>query len=141
MPAWPGGPCPQCGEDMPANLVHCRNCRQLLNEELARESVEIPVFIPLPEIDSVVPLTIEGYYVPCPHCEHELKISRKYVGERVQCKFCDGGFRLDLDDPHFRKHDGYAPCPHCTQPLRFASKYFGANVACRFCNGKIHIDE
>ena len=38
MPAWPGGPCPNCGEDMPPNMVHCRECRTLLNPELERDS-------------------------------------------------------------------------------------------------------
>lgn len=24
---WPGGPCPQCGDDMPAKVIHCQTCR------------------------------------------------------------------------------------------------------------------
>ena len=39
--AWQGGPCHQCGDDMPANLVHCQTCRALLNSELTEDSVEI----------------------------------------------------------------------------------------------------
>ena len=139
MPAWPGGPCPNCGEDMPPNMVHCRECRTLLNPELERDSVEIPVFIPLQELDAMVEIEPIGIFVSCPQCSQELKINKKYVGQRVQCKFCTADFRLDPTLPSLVQSDVYSKCPHCEQELRFARKYVGVRVACRFCAGKIHI--
>ena len=53
MPPWPGGPCPSCGEEMPERLIHCRTCRTLLNTDLDPDSVEIPAFVPLQEIETV----------------------------------------------------------------------------------------
>jgi hypothetical protein len=139
MPAWPGGPCPQCGEDMPPALIHCRTCRTLLNPELERDSVEIPSFVPLQEAESVVEITPVGLFVECTSCHQELKINRKYLGQRVQCKFCAADFRLDPNSPVVLNADSYATCPHCEESLRFASKYIGSKVACRFCQGKVHI--
>jgi len=139
MPTWPGGPCPQCGDDMPPNLIHCRTCRTLLNPELERDSVEVPVFIPLQEIDAMVEITPTGLFVECPKCAQELKINRKYLGQRVQCKFCAADFRLDPSNPVIDGADVYSKCPHCDQELRFAKKYIGVRVACRFCAGKLHI--
>ena len=139
MPAWPGGPCPQCGEDMPPRMIHCRTCRQLLNLELEKESVEIPSFVPLQEVESVVEITPVGLFVVCASCHQELKINRKYLGQRVQCKFCTADFKLDPTSNAVMGADSYAPCPHCQELLRFSSKYIGSKVACRFCNGKVHI--
>lgn len=139
MSAWPGGPCPNCGEEMPPNMVHCRECRALLNPELNRSSVEVPAFIPLQELDAMVELTPIGLFVACPECHQELKINRKYLGQRVQCKFCSADFRLDPASPPIAEADVYSKCPHCEQELRFANKYIGVRVACRFCGGKIHI--
>lgn len=139
MAEWPGGPCPQCGEWMPPNMIHCRECRQLLNPELNRSSVEMPAFVPLQELDSMVEITPVGLFCTCPHCRQELKINRKYLGQRVQCKFCQADFRLDPTSATVRKADVYAPCPHCQQQLRFDQKYIGAKVACRFCSGKLQI--
>lgn len=139
MAAWPGGPCPSCGEDMPQNMVHCRECRTLLNPDLQRDSVEIPEFIPLQEVDAMVEIAANGMFVGCPQCSQELKINKKYVGQRVQCKFCAADFRLDPANPALNRADVYSKCPHCEQELRFARKYLGVRVACRFCGGKIHI--
>lgn len=139
MPAWPGGPCPQCGEDMPPKMIHCRTCRQLLNLDLEKESVEVPTFFPLQEVDSLVEITIAGLFVECSNCHQELKIHRKYLGQRVQCKFCSADFRLDPNSPDILEADSYSQCPHCEESLRFARKYIGSKVACRFCHGKVHI--
>ena len=139
MPAWLGGPCPQCGDDMPPNMIHCRTCRQLLNLELEKESVEIPAFVPLQEVESVVEITPVGLFIECTSCHQELKINRKYLGQRVQCKFCAADFRLDPTSKLVIEADSYSQCPHCREPLRFASKYVGTKVACRFCHGKVHI--
>ena len=141
MAAWPGGPCPSCGEDMPPNMVHCRTCRTLLNPELERDSVEVPVFIPLQELDAMVDISPIGIFVDCPQCTQELKIHKKYLGQRVLCKFCSADFRLDPVKPAIAASDVYSKCPHCDQELRFARKYVGVRVACRFCGGKLNITE
>ena len=141
MTAWPGGDCPACGEWMPPNMVHCRECRQLLNLELARSSVEIPEFVPLQELDSMVEVAPAGLYYPCPKCRGDLKINRKYLGQRIQCKFCQAEFRLDPTSPAVRQADVYSTCPHCQQQLRFDPKYLGTKVACRFCGGKLHVQK
>lgn len=87
----------------------------------------------------MVELTPIGLFVACPECHQELKINRKYLGQRVQCKFCSADFRLDPASPPIAEADVYSKCPHCEQELRFANKYIGVRVACRFCGGKIHI--
>lgn len=137
MPAWPGGPCPQCGEDMPAALVHCFNCRTLLNPDLQEDSVEIPAFVPLEEIEAMSEVEAAGYYVGCPKCHQELRVARKYVGQRVQCKFCKVPFALDLSDRAAQVQAFFAPCPECHEELRAAAKYMGQKVACKFCGAKI----
>jgi len=124
---------------MPPNMIHCRTCRQLLNLELEKESVEIPAFVPLQEVESVVEITPVGLFIECTSCHQELKINRKYLGQRVQCKFCAADFRLDPTSKLVIEADSYSQCPHCQETLRFASKYVGTKVACRFCHGKVHI--
>ena len=95
MTTWIGGPCPDCGDDMPPAMIHCRNCRKLLNTDLEWDSVEVAIFIPLEELDSMIEIVPTGVFVDCPKCVQELKINRKYFGERVECKFCGTDFRLD----------------------------------------------
>ena len=124
---------------MPENLVHCQKCRTLLNPELEFDSVEIPEFIPLQEIESMVEVEPNGYYVACPICERELRINSKYVGSDVACNFCHGKFRLDLSNPVINLAAFYSECPHCQQELRAAVKYLGMQVACKNCSGKIHL--
>lgn len=139
MSAWPGGPCPQCGEDMPENLIHCQVCRALLNPELEHDSVEIPVFIPLQEIDSMSEVTVRGHYIECPTCVKELRINSKYLGQHVQCKFCNGSF--DYTKASIRTVAVYSACPHCKDEIRAATKYLGLKVACKHCNGKLSLLE
>jgi hypothetical protein len=123
---------------MPENLIHCQNCRALLNPELESDSVEIPEFIPLQEISTMVEAELRGYYVACPQCERELRINRKYKGERVSCNFCEGQFVLDINSPKVKIAAFYTACPHCSDELRAATKYLGTKVACKHCGGKIH---
>ena len=139
MPAWPGGPCPTCGEEMPEAMVRCRNCRTLLNTDLEVNSVEMPEFVPLPELDSMAEIEPAGIFFPCPNCDKELKIAWKYVGERVACKFCQADFRLDATLAAVKQADVYSKCLHCAKDLRFDPKYVGQKVACRFCGGKLLI--
>ena len=136
MPAWPGGPCPQCGENMPENLIHCQTCRALLNDELKADSVQIPEFIPLQEIESMVQLVLNGNYVLCSSCDKELRIHNKYIGQRVQCKFCKTPFTYD---EKVEVKAMYGHCPHCQEEVRAALKYSGMKVACKHCDGKIQL--
>ena len=138
MPNWPGGECPSCGEWMPPNQVRCRNCRTLLNEDLKPDSVEIPQFFPLQEVGCMVEVSPTGYYILCPHCDKELQINRKYIGQGVSCKFCAGSFRFDLSGPTAKPVAFYSDCPHCQEELRVAIKYLGMKVACKLCSGKLH---
>ncbi len=138
MPAWPGGDCPNCGDDMPANLVRCRTCRSLLNSDLHTDTVEIPAFVPLQEIATMVDVEPEGFYIDCPECARELRIAKKYLGEHVGCKFCHEGFIPDLGDPQLISLFFYTRCPECEEELRVARKYIGQKVACKYCGGKIH---
>ena len=139
MPPWPGGPCPECGEEMPEKLIHCRNCRTLLNSDLDPDSVEIPEFVPLQEIEAVVELSLRGYYVHCPHCSRELRVNRKFLGKKVTCKQCAGHFVLNFDEGPNRieKVGVYVYCPHCSDRLRMSSKYLGVKVACKACSGRL----
>ena len=139
MPAWTGGPCPQCGENMPVNLIHCQNCRALLNSDLDPQDIEVPEFVPLQEIVSMVEAELTGFFVGCPNCQRELRINRKYEGERVRCNFCDGQFVLDSSRPKVDIIAMYTNCPHCSDELRAATKYVGTKVACKHCGGKIHL--
>lgn len=138
MPAWPGGPCPQCGEVMPENLIHCQSCRALLNEELDMDSVEIPEFIPLAEITAMVEVKAKGYYVLCPHCTQELRVNAKYLGLYVSCKICHAQYNLKLDSPELTVKAFFADCPECGEELRVSQKYMGQKVACKHCHARIH---
>ena len=139
MPAWPGGECPQCGEHMPPALVHCQNCRVLLNSELRISSVDIPEFFPLREIPISSRVQTHGYYIQCPHCDQELRIARKYEGEHVRCKFCTKPFRFDLAALGVDRYMAYADCPHCSKELKMSNKYLGMEVACKICSGHIQL--
>lgn len=137
MPSWPGGPCPDCGEDMPPNLIRCVNCRTLLNQDLELESVEIPPFEPLQELESYVEAKPRGYYVGCPHCKKQLRINAQYVGKRLNCKKCHKTFKLDLSDPAIINIGFYLDCPHCDERLKVAHKYAGRRVVCKFCSSML----
>ena len=135
--AWKGGPCPGCGEDMPANVVHCIKCRMLLNSELTEDSVEIPEFIPLPEIQEMKTARARGHYVRCNGCNEELRINAKYAGASVQCRHCDFTFTYDEAVERIAM---YTNCPHCSDELRASMRYSGEKVACRFCRGPIELE-
>jgi uncharacterized protein (DUF983 family) len=124
---------------MPERLIHCRNCRTLLNTDLEPDSVEIPEFVPLQEIDSFVELPIRGYYVQCPHCSRELRVNKKFAGKKVSCKQCGGDFVLDFEkgERTLHKIGIYVYCPHCSDRLRMSSKYVGVKVSCKSCSGRL----
>lgn len=135
MTAWPGGPCPECGEQMPENLIHCQNCRAMLNDDFQSDIIEIPDFVPLEEISSMIDVEVSGYYFICPNCDRELKANKKYLGENVVCKQCDGRFKLEMSD---RLKAFYVDCPYCQKELKAAMKYLGARVSCKFCDGSLN---
>lgn len=120
-------------------MIHCRSCRTLLNSDLEQDSVEVPVFVPLQELDAMIEIVPTGLFVSCPQCEQELKVNRKYLGQRVQCKFCSFEFHLDPASPVICEADVFSKCPHCEQDLRFARKFVGMKVVCRFCDGKLNV--
>ncbi len=139
MPAWPGGLCPECGDQMPARLIRCASCRALLNSELVPKEIEYPDFVPLREVLAVVDARVKGDFIRCPQCTRELRISVKFRSRRVSCRHCEHTFDLHIGGPTVKRIGVYAPCPHCTQELRAAERYIGVNVSCKFCNGAIRI--
>lgn len=139
MTAWPGGNCPECGEYAPAKIIHCRNCRALLNPDLDPDSVEIPEFVPLREISAMVEVEARGYFISCPDCDRELRINRKYLGKRVSCKHCSAQFPLNFTNGSVKRRAVYTTCPHCEKELRAADKYLGEKVACKHCKGEIQL--
>lgn len=140
MPAWPGGPCPRCGEEMPPLVVHCRSCRQLLNDDLEEDTVVEPAFVPLKEIVVAASVEPDGVFDECPACGRELRVNRKYAGEVVRCKHCRAGFTLSRRlAPVAGRRGYYADCPHCRRELRVGVKYWGVQVACKFCGGQLKI--
>ena len=148
MPPWSGGPCPDCAEYMPANLIHCQTCRALLNTDLDPNQIEIPEFMPLqeiehPEEDEVkAPHALaEGYYVVCVKCEKELKINKRFHGEQVQCKYCEAQFKFSVNSVDLSWNGIYTDCPHCSERIRAARRYLDMVVACNFCSGHIELKE
>ena len=111
----------------------------MLNSELEHDSVEIPVFIPLQEIDSMSEVKARGHYIQCPTCVKELRINGKYIGQKVQCKFCAGSFEYKRDG--VKAVAVYSACPHCQAEIRAARKYLGMKVACKHCNGKLTLTD
>src|SRR5262249_9883661 len=107
------------------------------------DSVEIPEFVPLQEIESAVDLPIRGYYILCPHCTRELRINRKFVGKRVTCKQCTGDFVLNFGEGagKIEKVGVYGYCPHCSDRLGMPAKCLGIKVACKSCTGRLMAHE
>lgn len=160
MPAWPGGPCPECGDSMPANLVTCQTCRALLNTDLQQNFVDIPEFIPLRELPSsesgqgyfpqdsdsalqtatrVVKTKPLGVFAGCPGCAEELKIPAQLLGARVQCNHCRHAFSLDRQTELRQVTAVYVDCPHCAKRVRANTKYANQDVQCNHCSGELHI--
>lgn len=151
MPAWPGGPCPDCGVQMPQNLIHCRECRALLNSDLAPAYADVPEFMPLREIapDEELPEELptvevvnQGYLIGCPQCQQALKISNRYLGQAVQCNFCEAGFEFEMRTGNIQWLGIYTNCPHCARRLRIGAGFLNAEVCCNFCQGPmvVHLE-
>jgi Zn finger protein HypA/HybF involved in hydrogenase expression len=121
---------------MPPRVIHCQSCRALLNSELSEDSIEIPAFVPLPEIAVIAAASAKGHYVLCPGCNEELRIHSKYKGLKVQCKHCNVPFTY-RDTVIVKAF--YTPCPHCKNELRADPKYMGHKVVCKHCDGHIQL--
>ena len=145
MPAWPGGPCPDCGDTMPPNLLRCQTCRAWLNPDLTRPEPRVPEMFSLPEVVPTssphTPARPTGHYVICPACRRELRVSDRYVGSAVACKFCQEPFTVNVAaDAEPPRVAVFLDCPHCKREIRAASRYVGRKVACKFCEGLIEIE-
>jgi uncharacterized protein (DUF983 family) len=123
---------------MPPRLIHCQSCGALLNSDLQPKAIELPEFVPLREVVSMMEVRPIGFYVGCPRCERELRIHAKYTGQRVQCKFCRKPFEFQPGKDGADTIAFYTDCPHCRKEIRAARKYMGARVACKLCDGAIH---
>jgi len=135
MTAWPGGPCPKCGVEMPANVVRCRECHEILNKSLRSVSpAATPEYVPLPEITACPAAEIRGVYVSCPVCDRKLRINKRFRDKQVRCNFCNASFLLDLGQSVIEIQAYYAQCPHCRQELKASDKYLGQTVECKFCS-------
>ncbi|HQZ66180.1 MAG TPA: hypothetical protein PLY87_13925 [Planctomycetaceae bacterium] len=121
---------------MPPRVVHCQTCRALLNSELSEDSIEIPHFVPLPEIAVIAAASPKGHYVSCPGCGEELRIHSKYRNMKVQCKHCSQPFKYG-DSVVITAF--YTQCPHCRSELRAGTKYVNSKVVCKHCNGHIQL--
>ncbi|MEM1062653.1 MAG: hypothetical protein AAF532_11785 [Planctomycetota bacterium] len=140
MAAWPGGPCPSCGNDVPPSMIRCCECRTLLNSDLEISDVKIPEYVPLPETDAdpARTVTVRGFYSSCDSCGHTHRLRARYAGKRVRCKHCDAMMRTPADLSG-TSQDGpklaalYAACPDCDRPIDFAAVDVGATVFCQSC--------
>jgi hypothetical protein len=112
-------------------------CRAMLNSELNDDSIEVPVFIPLPEIHDMKTARARGHYVRCGGCSEELRINLKYNGATVQCRHCEHTFPYNSKVERIAM---YANCPHCSEEIRASMRYVGQKVACRFCNGPLQLE-
>jgi hypothetical protein len=126
---------------MPPNVLRCRTCGAALNAELKSRPVDAPESCALPEVKVMLQLVPKGYFIGCPNCEQELRIAGKYLGNKVQCKFCSAPFIFSFSNPSMRQLALYGDCPHCRKELRIAMKYAGKRVGCKLCNGALHIAE
>lgn len=142
MTAWPGGPCPKCGVEMPANVVRCRECQQILNTSLRTPAgIPTPEYVPLPEVTACPTSKIRGVYLSCPVCDRKLRINLQFRNKQVRCNFCDASFLLDLDDQSVIEIQVYfANCPHCKKELKASQKYLGQTVECKFCSKPLRFE-
>lgn len=139
MPAWPGGPCPDCGDEMPPKILRCRTCGATLNPSVEFPPLEAPAPVVLPELKLSLEAAPRGAFIGCPNCEKELRIANHYEGCQVQCKHCTAPFLYQRSNAAIRRIGRYLDCPHCQRELRLAEKYMGRRVACKFCDGPIQI--
>lgn len=51
------------------------------------------------QADSVPVVKFLTHIAICPHCNKELRVASKYVGQEVNCRFCDGLLRVETEFP------------------------------------------
>lgn len=124
---------------MPEKLIHCQNCRALLNPDLELEPAPVPEFAPLPELESMIDAPAKGYYVTCPACERELRIGKQYRDMRLACKFCAATFRFNPSEADSRYVAFQVVCPHCDRELRASWKYLNLKVICKHCSARLRL--
>ena len=138
MAAWTGGPCPNCGDDVPPKVLRCPACRTLLDPELSHHEFRPPSFAELPELDAADHVRPKAELTRCPTCDEALRVALKYAGVAVACKKCGG--TLTPGEPAARV-SWLADCPHCAEEIRVAVKYAGQKVSCKFCGGELRVVE
>ena len=138
MPVWNGGLCPGCGEEVPAKVLRCPSCRELLDPELSAHEIQAPEFAPLAEVAGPAIVRPKAERTRCPGCGEELRIAAKYAGVPVACKKC--GEPMTAGAPEHRVAF-LADCPHCQQEIRVGTRYLGQLVCCKFCDGELKVAE
>ncbi|MEZ6061264.1 MAG: STAS domain-containing protein [Planctomycetaceae bacterium] len=81
---------------------------------------------------------VEGYFVPCPKCSCEQRISKHQLGHEVKCGDCHRDFHVTAEELQSAAYL-FLDCPHCHRELRCARKYVSRPVACNFCDGVLEI--
>ncbi len=140
MPAWDGGECPECGTYMPANLIHCQSCRARLNLDLAEIHVEIPDFVPLPELN--MGSEPRGEFSPTeedsPPALRSPAIGGREAARALPSTTDGPGDDADQGDMHSALIvpvlGVFVPCPHCAAELKVSRELIGQRVACRHCD-------
>jgi hypothetical protein len=126
---------------MPANVVRCRECQEILNMSLRAPAVVTPPdYKPLPELTACPKAKILGMYLACPVCDRKLRISNQFREKQVRCNFCSAAFLLDLNQSVVEIEAYYANCPHCKKELKASEKYLGQKVACKFCSKPLQFE-
>lgn len=50
------------------------------------------------QAETVPVVKIHTHLAACPHCDKELRVAAKYVGQEVNCRFCSGRLRVESDE-------------------------------------------
>ena len=50
------------------------------------------------QADTVPAVKFVTHIAVCPHCNQELRVAAKYVGQEVNCRFCSGPLRVETDE-------------------------------------------
>ncbi|MDA1015218.1 MAG: STAS domain-containing protein, partial [Planctomycetota bacterium] len=137
MPAWPGGPCPKCGVDMPENQIRCSDCRTLLNTDLQVKEIAAASFSPLGELQSVAEFAPRSFSLNCPSCDGRIRLPASSRRRDVCCELCQHEFRFELTHVRFTEITGN--CPHCRVAQSISPNDLGETVACDKCGGRISL--
>ena len=138
MPAWSGGPCPGCQEEVPPRVLRCPSCRTLLDQDLSEHEIAAPEFVPLAEVDGPTVVRPKAERTRCPGCDEELRVAAKYAGVPVACKKCGEPMTAGVAEQRVAL---IADCPHCHKEIRVGTRYVGQLVGCKFCGGELTVAE